>query len=92
MWRAISVTFASRVRWGNSPPSWMTYPIRLRIMGMRSGVSGWFSNSMVPVSGRSRPVINASSVDFPHPLGPISAVVLPCSVRRLICLTAGLPA
>jgi len=39
-----------------------------------------------PLSGRSRPAITISSVDFPEPEGPIKPIASPWATRRLISL------
>lgn len=42
----------------------------------------------VPALGRMRPLISAKSVDFPAPLGPITAVTVPGWMDRLILRSA----
>ena len=59
-------------------------PIFLRARSTLAGVSGSPSKRTCPASGRSNPTINRNSVDFPHPLGPISAIVRPASTRRSV--------
>jgi len=43
--------------------------------GWRWSAARW-RNITWPVSGRSNPVINRNTVDFPQPLGPIRTVVV----------------
>src|SRR5207247_9332127 len=50
------------------------------------------SNSIEPEFSSIKPMINRSKVDFPQPLGPITTVVLPRSIERLVgCNAAASP-
>ena len=87
-WRAIMVMFCSAVRWGNSPPAWMTYPMRRRRVSALAAVTASPSKATVPVSGAISPFIRRSRVDLPHPLGPIRTVVRPRGTSRSVGATA----
>src|SRR6266852_2550211 len=61
-------TFSSAVRHGKRPASWNTVATR-RGSGV---VTGWPSTRRRPSSGATRPPSMPSSVDLPHPEGPMS--------------------
>ena len=82
--RATSVAFSSALRWGKSPPSWMTYPMRRRSDCARLGSIGSPPMVIEPVSGVMRPRIKRSSVDLPDPLDPTSATQLSLSTVKLV--------
>ena len=46
------------------------------------------ASETLPAEGRSRPAIRPSSVDLPHPLGPVTARLLPGSISTLTPSTA----
>ena len=58
-------------------------PISSRRMRSRSRPGrpeiAWPATETLPADGRSRPAIRPSSVDLPHPLGPVTARLLPGS-------------
>src|SRR5579871_265160 len=90
--RAISVTLPRTVRWGKSPPSCTTKPIRRRKAAALACVTASPSSETVPVVGTTRPAMSRSSVDFPDPLGPINTVVRPAgTVRSVACKTSTPP-
>lgn len=82
-----SAVFSSTVRVGSRLYCWKTKPIRSR----RNLVSAASppplisspSTTIWPRSGRSRPAAHWSSVDFPEPDGPMTAVKLPVGRLRV---------
>jgi len=72
--------------------SWNTYPIerrRSRARALRDSLLSSSPQTMTsPLLGSSRLPAMVSSVDFPDPLGPITATMVPASTLRLISCSA----
>jgi hypothetical protein len=72
----------SASKWGKRPVSWITYPIdRLKAIGSQSVVA-FASTITFPAVGSIRRFTMRSSVVFPDPLRPSSAVVEPSQPAR----------
>ena len=70
---------------------WNTMPTRPRIRAAWALSSGRPEMTALPPFGNSSAHKRDSSVDFPAPFGPISAVFLPCSRRKFTPASAGVP-
>ncbi len=85
----LSATVSSGTSW----PNWNTKPNSERRSSERllsvSVSSRWPSSQTSPRGGARMPARQYSSVDFPEPLGPITATISPGATARLAPVRAG---
>ena len=87
--RRPKATLPATSRCGNSAWSWNIRPTPRRC----GGTARWStpSSSTAPPSSGCRPATTRRSVDFPHPLGPSTAITSPGGTSRSTSSSAGRP-